>query len=473
MKKQPDKDSENRIERVINNLLPATSFDGRYASGKTLQERQAFYHTPGVSLAVINNYEIEWARGFGICEADTTRPITTSTIFQAGSISKPVFALAILRLVQEGRLSLDEDINTYLTSWHIPANHGWQPRLTLRHILSHSAGLTVGGFPGYQATEAVPGLVQVLNGEPPANTPGIEVNILPGLQYRYSGGGTTVAQQLIMDVLGEPFPEIMRHYVLDPLGMVDSTYEQPLPVSWSTRAATAHPWKSIPLIGKYHTYPEMAAAGLWTTPTDLARLGVELLKVLQDRKNPMVVSKDTLEAMLLPQLADLKTGQGQYCGLGFFCDGKEDDFSFGHGGWDEGFVAILKLYKNTGQGAVIMLNSNEGSPMLDELLRAIGVEYGWPKALVEPKAEIGLANLMSYTGTYQSKTGIKFKVSGQKDGLALEFDNQPPLPIAPSSVKEFFSKVTNTTIIFKKGRKGIIKSMTLIQSGKEIVAEKV
>ena len=316
-----ERSTEQRIERVINHLVPQTAFKDRYGAPASLHEQLARYHTPGVSIAVINNCEIEWARGFGICEAGKPAQVTPTTLFQAGSISKPVFALAVMHLVQQDRLDLDEDINVYLKSWQVPANGGWQPRITLRQVLSHSAGLTVHGFPGYQSSEPVPTVPQILSGEPPANTEKVEVNILPGLQIRYSGGGTTVAQQALVDTLGRPFPEIMRTLVLDPLGMIDSTYEQPLPDDWATRAATAHPSKGIPLRGKHHIYPEMAAAGLWTTATDLAKVGVELLTGLRDKPHSLL-AKETIEAMLSPQLPGQREGEDDFVGLSFFCSGK-------------------------------------------------------------------------------------------------------------------------------------------------------
>src|SRR5262245_38170611 len=168
---------EQRIERVINRLRPVAVFKNqqRYDSGATLKDRMAYYRTPGVSIAVVNDFKIEWARGFGVLERGGTEPVTETTLFQAASISKPIFAMAVMRLVQEGKLNLDEDVNRYLKSWKVPANGSWQPRITLRQILSHSAGLTVHGFPGYRTTEKLPTLVEVLNGEPPANTARIQV----------------------------------------------------------------------------------------------------------------------------------------------------------------------------------------------------------------------------------------------------------------------------------------------------------
>src|SRR5262249_23976050 len=242
------------------------------------------------------------------------------------------------------------------------ANGRWRPRITLRQILSHTAGFTVHGFPGYLAGEPLPTVPQILDGAAPANTPKVEANLLPGTRFRYSGGGITVAQQALVDMFKLPFPQLMDHLILEPFGLTNSTYAQPLPKRWSSRAATAHPWKGIPVKGRFHIYPEMAASGLWTTAADLAAVGATLLRILQGIEQAAPLSRETVAAMLRPQLPGQKTDEGEFMGLGFFCGGQNDAFHFGHGGWDEGFIANTQLYKNTGQGAVVMLNSNEGFP---------------------------------------------------------------------------------------------------------------
>ncbi len=467
-----DKYIDSRKKHIINNLLANTGLEGKFASPKTLRDRLEYYHTPGVSIAVVNDFEIEWAQGFGVCDVRFSQPVTAETLFQAGSISKPIFALAVMRLVQEGRLDLDEDIHHYLSEWRVPANEGWQPRITLRQLLSHSAGLTVHGFPGYQASEKLPTVNQILNGEYPANTPKVEVNILPGAQFRYSGGGMTVAQQVLVDFLKNPFPKILRELILDPFGLIHSTFEQPLPKHLAKSAATAHPWKGIPLKGMYHTYPEMAAAGLWTTATDLAKVGLELLKRLNDRTTPVPLTRATIETMLQPQLAHQKAGEGAFVGLGFFCDGKDDGFHFGHGGGNEGFVAEIRFYRNLGKGAVVMVNSNEGYPVLDEILRAIAKEYEWPNALPKEKTAISLANLQDYAGLYSSKDGPQFQISVMGDHLMLHYGQQPPLSIYPSSEVEFFTKAINADIHFEKDDKANVVSLTVSQEGHPIKADK-
>jgi len=249
-----------RAGRVEASLLCEGHVRSRDWRKATLAERMEHHKTPGVSLAIIDGGEVAWAKGYGVREAGRPEPVTTHTLFQAGSISKPVAALAALRLADQGRLNLDEDVNRYLRSWKMPANGDWQPRITIRQLLSHTAGTTVHGFPGYPQGVPIPTPAQVLDGEPPTNTAPVRVNVLPGLLSRYSGGGTTIVQLLLTDVLGRPFPEIARELVFEPLEMQDSTYEQPLPERLWGEAATAHPWRGRSLEGRWHTYPEMAAA---------------------------------------------------------------------------------------------------------------------------------------------------------------------------------------------------------------------
>lgn len=456
---------EQRIERVISNLLSETTLEGKFDSPKTLSERLAHYHTPGISIAVINDFEIEWTSGFGVCEAGKPREVTPDTLFQAASISKPVFALAVMRLVQEGQLNLDEDVNTYLTSWRVPTLAEWQPQITLRQLLSHTAGLTVHGFPGYRNSELLPTTVQVLNGKPPANTDKVEVNLIPGLHYRYSGGGTTIAQQALVDVLGKPFPEIMREFVLDPLGMTNSTYEQPLPIDWLSRAATVHSFSCIPLEGKHHVYPEMAAAGLWTTPSDLAKVGVELMRVLRG-STPTTWSKETIEEMLSPQQPEQsKETNEAFVGLGFFADGGiSDGFHFFHNGGNQGFVSFMRFYPHLGKGAVIVLSSEEFD-LIQEVMRSIALEYEWPDVFLQEKTIVTLSQIDIYSGLYLTKSGLQFKVISYDGNLFLQCGQQPSLQFFPTSELEFFTKAVNASICFEMDDTGSIVSMTLSQTG--------
>lgn len=460
-------ETDKRIVRAMNDIQSGTVFEGRSGPPRPLTERLAFYHTPGLGLAIMEGFELAWAGGFGRREAGSDDPVTAGTLFQAASISKPVLALAVMRLVQDGVLELDRDVNEYLTSWRVPANDGWQPRLSLRQLLSHTAGVTVSSFPGYTTAETVPSLVQVLEGEPPANTPRIEANILPGLTYRYAGGGTLIAQQVIIDRLGKPFPQIMRELVLEPLGMVNSTFEQPLPLVWAPRAATGHPYKGNPLPGHHHVYPEMAAAGLWTTPADLARVGIELMRAVNGRPS-VVLDEETAKAMLQPQHAG--PGEGYQPAIGFFVGGKEESCCFYHSGWNEGFVAQAQFFPASGQGMVLMLNSNEGNDLMFDIGRALRREFSWPGTQSAEKTAVQVEDVGRYTGEYATEAGMELRVDVWGGILWLQTTGQLPVAIYASADLEFFARAVNLTIVFHQDEAGEIAGLTLEQEGQKFEA---
>jgi CubicO group peptidase (beta-lactamase class C family) len=338
----------------------------------TLRQLMDALHVPGLSLAVIDNYKIVWAKGYGVTESGGSTPVTTKTLFQAGSISKPVAATGALWLVEHGKLALDENVNDKLKTWKIPDNEFTATqKVTLRRLMSHSAGLTVHGFPGYAADEPVPTLVQIFNGEKPANTAPIRLDFVPGSQFRYSGGGVTIEQQLVIDVTGEPFPKFMRDTVLSKAGMSDSTYEQPLPARLVSQAASGTRSGGQMVGGRYHTYPEMAAAGLWTTPTDLAKFAIEIALSKQGKANHILSQKMTQE-MLTPQIK----ADDDFVGLAFFIDSKEPD-RFGHDGSDEGFQALLTMSADSGKGLAVMGNSDAFFQVAPHVVDLIAKTHGW------------------------------------------------------------------------------------------------
>ena len=315
------------------------------------------YAVPGASWALIEGGEIVHTGGLGLMAADRGDPVTPATLFQACSISKPVAALAMLRLVDRGVLDLDEDVNDRLTSWRVPPLERWQPVVTLRQLVSHSAGLTTSGFPGYRSGDALPTTVEVLDGIGPANTFAVRVDTVPGLQFRYSGGGTMVMQQLLEDVTGTPLRELVRELVLEPLGMSDSDYAQPLPEELHDRAAVAHDEVGRPIEGRWHTYPELAAAGLWTTPGDLARFAIGIQRTYAGADDALL-SPALAQELLTPQI---EADSLNRLGLGPFLNGAGTASRFGHQGGNVGFRCLLVAYRDTGQGAVVMTNGENGN----------------------------------------------------------------------------------------------------------------
>ncbi|MGH7506786.1 MAG: serine hydrolase domain-containing protein [Longimicrobiales bacterium] len=447
-----------RIQRIENGLLPYHVIAGQPLPEMSIAERMKRYNVPGVSIAVIDSGELAWARGYGETEAGGA-PVDTTTLFQAASISKPVAAMAALRLVEQGALDLDEDVNAKLRSWRVPANgYTRTEHVTLRRLLSHNAGLTVHGFRGYAANEAVPSVVQVLDGEDPANSAPVRVDTMPGAIWRYSGGGFTVAQLLMADVTGRAFPALMRELVFDPAGMTGSTYQQPLPDSLTARAATGHRGNGQPVAGKWHTYPEMAAAGLWTTPSDLARLAIEVQRSLQGESNRVISAAMTREM--------LSRQAGSY-GLGFGLNGSGDSASFAHGGANEGFRAQFFAFNERGQGAVIMTNGDNGSPLAIEILRAIAREYGWPAYRVVERhvADVEAATLRELAGSYTIESppaaGQTITVGWEKDGLHAEMPFLGRVSLRPASAERFFMLEMGGELVFERDQTGAVTQLVL------------
>jgi CubicO group peptidase (beta-lactamase class C family) len=332
----------------------------------------------GLSLAIIEGGKIIREQGYGFTDETRKTPVTTATLFQAGSVSKPVAALGALHLVDRGLLWLDEDVNTKLRTWKVPSNQFTDARkVTLRLVLSHTAGMTVHGFPGYRVGAPIPTLTQILSGEKPANTAAIRVDQVPGTKWRYSGGGYQVMQQMVIDVTGKPFPKFMEEAVLKPLGMVSSTYAQPLPDDMAVRAAKGYGGIFGQRInGAWHVYPEMAAAGLWTTAGDLGRFAIGIQNAISGQSNP-VISQPLTQEML--------TNQQNNVGLGLFLKSSGKTLRFGHDGADAGFDTVMRAYAYAGKGAAVMINKNDDGKAMSQIFSAIGEQYHWPDYAISKK----------------------------------------------------------------------------------------
>jgi CubicO group peptidase (beta-lactamase class C family) len=330
-------------------------------------DRMAHYRVPGLSLACIHNGTVEWTQAFGVVRVGGD-PVTPETLFQASSVSMPVTAVAVFRLVEQGKLNLDADVSQYLRSWKLPTNRFIQERkVTLRKLLSHTAGVTVHGFGGYAAGKPVPSLGQVLNGERPAHSAPVTIDFVPGTKFRYAGGNFVIIQQILVDVTGEAFPDLMRELVLGPLHMVHSTFEQPIPEKLRPLAAIPYDEDGNAIEGGPHTYPEMAVAGLWTTPSDLALFALAIQGALA-QKPGAIVSPTTAHEMLQPV-------RGNY-GLGFAIDGYGANRYFSHPGANRGFLSFFFAYEK-GDGVVLMANSQYSKALMLEIIQALAKQYGW------------------------------------------------------------------------------------------------
>ena len=357
----------DKIKEVESNLVPAVFIEGD--STWSIEERMEHYGVTGASIAVIHNGEIAWTKAYGNLDKESGRPVTTETRFQAASISKPVTAYGALTLVEQGKIDLTADINSQLTEYQIGENEFTaEKKVNVKNLLNHSAGTTVHGFWGYSPDLPVPTLLQVLNGQAPANSDSVVVNKVPEESYRYSGGGYNIVQQLMIEVEGKTFSEIMSENVLQPLGMTHSTYSQPLPDSLLKDAPTGYLPDGTMVNGRRHTYPEMAPAGLWTTPEDLAKFAINLQETIKGISDKGL-SQSMTKTMLTPFVSD-------DFGIGIALPNKNGEQYFGHSGWNEGFSSDMVAHKDKGYGAVVMINSNHPA-FIDELIRAVALTYDW------------------------------------------------------------------------------------------------
>ena len=464
-------DAAARIARVERGLLPAVAIRGVRDTAYTLADRLERYSVPGVSIAVIDQGRVAWTRAYGALEAGGAQRVDTTTIFQAGSISKAITAVAALRHVERGQLALDEDVNRRLTSWKVPASPAKGERLvTLRELLSHSAGFNVPSFPGYAVGESVPTLQQVLLGTPPSNTPPVSVETEPGRQWSYSGGGITVVQQLLMDVSHQPFADVLREAVLVPAGMSATVAEQPLPAARARTAARGHS-SGATIPGGWRVYPELAAAGLWSTSVDLARFGIAVMRSIRGDSR----------ALLRPELArDMAQRQIGDWGLGFALAGTGDSATVGHDGSTAGYVARLLILPATGQGLAIMTNG-ESEALLNEIQRAIAREYNWP---VRPRLErtvvaVDPAGYAQLSGRYRVDLGtraVDFDVSvegtGSERQLLITGPSRRAARLLPLSDLHFFVQDTGNEFTFTREGKAVT-SMLIDQQGQRFVARRV
>ena len=338
----------------------------------TLKERMKSYNINGLSIAVIHNYQIEWARGYGYADVTEHRPVTAGTLFQAASISKSLNGIGILKLVQDKKLDLNADINNYLASWKFPYDTTSKGRIiTLANLLSHTGGLSVSGFPGYEKEDRIPTLPQILDGTAPANTGAVGSVQEPGKGILYSGGGITISQLIISDVTKQPYDEFMQKNVLEPLNMTCSSFTQPPPAEFEKFLAAGYLVDGTEINGKHHIYPEQAAAGLWTTPSDLCRYIIDTQLALHG-KSSKVLTPEMTRLRLTPVMED--------AALGTWVNSRVTGSYkyFNHNGGNAGFCCTAIGCENSGDGVVIMTNTNfNNHGILEEIANSVATVYQW------------------------------------------------------------------------------------------------
>jgi CubicO group peptidase (beta-lactamase class C family) len=409
---------ESKINRIENGLTQEViSFDTSAINKMNILDRMKYYKVNGVSIAVIENGELQWAKAYGVSDVSTGEKVSTESLFQIASIGKVVSALAALKLVKDGKITLDEDVNNKLTSWKIAeSKFSIKEKVTLRRLLCHSAGFTDDyGFAGYSVTDSIPSLINIIKAQPPANnSKALIVNYVPGTLFRYSGGGYLVIQQLIEDITGMSFAGYVEKEIFNKLNLNSSTYNY-YPDRNGFKIARGHDENGkIDAKEKYHVYPESAAAGFWCTPGDLAKI---LIEMQQEHKgiSDKILNQQLLDIMLTPQF------EFNDRGLGVALKGAERVEGFWHAGQNAGYNSLMYATTKTVQGAVVMLNSDGDIDLAVEIMRSIANENKWSFMQTRLVTREFGDTLNGWIGSYRSKEGIYWKISRKGNGLVLQY----------------------------------------------------
>lgn len=407
-----------KIEAVETGLTNGTAFKGDKRF--TIAQRMKHYNVPGMSIAVIKDNQVVWSKAYGVKDRESGEPTTTDTLFQCASISKPVSAAAALRLVEQNVFDLNRDVNDYLKSWKLPENEFTKDKkVTLEHLLSHTGGLTVHGFLGYNHKQKVPTLIELLDGTGPANSDPIRVDKIPGGTFRYSGGGYCVLQQMMQDQTGKSFPESMNELILSPLGMTHCTFEHPLPESRVAEVATGYVPSGEKVKGGRHIYPEMAPAGLYATSSELAQFWIELSLACQGK------STKILSQAMARQMVTVVDEMG--LGVGVSRNGSE--VYLGHGGWNEGFVSNAVVHRDQGYGVIVLTNGNKPD-LIDEVVASVARAYQWDAHGLPEFEKLAITEPMAkkLIGRY-NHAGNLLTISNDGNRLFLQASGNEPVEV--------------------------------------------
>jgi len=458
--------TKERIHTAENGLLKSIVFEGEKPERMKLIERMTYYKVPGVSISVIDNFQIEWAKGYGITKTNSQDPVTIFSIFQAASISQAVTAAGTLALAAREEIGLDVNINDYLQSWTIPDNQfTLKDKVTIRKLLSRSSGLVPLEYEGVESIENKPSLLQILRGEKTVNPP-VYVANTPGTKLEYSEACFAILEKLIKDVSGQSFPGFMTEILLTPLKMERSSFADLLTEQLFTDAVFGHNREGFPSEGKGHIYPVTAANGFWTTPSDLAIFTVELMSAALGH------SQNIFDSELARSMLSIHIGNQ---GLGFFIADEGDNLHFYIRGKNKGFSSFLVGYPVKGQGVVILANSENGEYLIDEILRAVSEAYNWPHFLPEVKKYLRLdpSVYQLYEGLYEVNPEYQLNVSFEDYYLIIQPTGQKATRFFVENTTTFFSTDPYIRIRFVRDAEGTVTGLVLRQRDFRLEANKI
>lgn len=458
--------TSRRIKAVENGLLKAVVFEGENPERMKIEERLAYYKVRGVSIAVIDNYAIEWAKGYGEANTEKAEAVTPGTVFQAAQLSQLLTSAATLAFLDRENFGLDRPVNEYLNTWKLPESRlTREKKISVRQILSHCSGIISLQYEGNEFLADLPTLDELLRGEK-GGYPPVYADSIPEEEMKYSEAGYAVVEKVLEDLSGLAFSDFMARTILQPLHMETSSFVRPLPEILYSKAAAGHTREGSPVEGKGNFYPVSAAMGLWTTPSELAGFAVELMKTALGLSQT-VLSPDSAREMLSYQCG--------LRGLGPFIGDSGDNLHFYLDGKCRGFSCFVVAYPVRGQGAVIMTNSDNGEYLIDEICRALSDAYKWPHFIPEIKKYYRLdpSVYQLYEGIYEVNPEYRLNVTHEDFYLIIQPTGQAATKFFVENTTTFFSTDPYIRIRFVQDSQGHVTGLVLRQGDFKREAKKV
>lgn len=411
-----DKPLKSKIQ-LENQIIGKVKFLEEPENFSTIVNEMTEYKIPALSLAIINDGKIEWTNTYQN-PSFSEQNLNNSSIFQAASLSKPVTFFAALRMHTAGKIDLDENIENYLESYQLPqGKQTVENPVTFRNIFSHTSGITSGGYQGYGSHHTIPTDVAVLKGSKGVNSPAIEVISTPNKVLAYSGGGYTLAEVALQDIFKDDFSNSMNQWILQPIGMENSEFTQPLQPSDSSKVAKGYTSNGVVLDGGWRNHPEQAAAGLWSNATDMATFLIEIYKGYQGQSS--IFSKSEIESILSHER------DGHI--YGFIVNKTDTGFAITHYGGNAGYRTGMTIDLNTGKGLVYLINSDNGGALGNELLLSASQVYRWNhfKRISAKRNQLNSEVLKKLIGKYKwnSQVELSIRYDDETNLFSLHFPN--------------------------------------------------
>lgn len=416
-----DSNTEKIVERKAQfeyGIRGKVKFMGEEDHFSSITDKMSDYQIPAVSLAIINNGEIEWSDIYKNPDFTGEQHLDSVSLFQAASLSKPVTFFAALRMHAAGEIDLDQNIQDYLKEFVLPeGKQTAENPVTFRNIFSHTSGINSGGYLGYEQGLLLPSDLDILKGGAGVNSPAIQVVMPPNETLAYSGGAYTLAELALQDLFEDEFENIMKKWILEPVGMKYSEFTQPLHDSISKQVAKAYSSSGKPIEGGWRNYPEQAAAGLWSNATDMARFLTEIYKAYHGKS--AVFSQSDIQTIISHE----RDGHV----YGFLLNQVGDDVSITHYGGNAGYRTGMTISLKSGNGMVYLINSDNGGDLGNELLLSASQVYNWKhfKQTEVQRGQVNSERLKRLAGLYKWNNQIELTITFNEvdNNISLHFPN--------------------------------------------------